>query len=80
MFITTVERFIGAGDEGFSPFDEGGREETRDHANNYLLQKRSVHSFFGAVGVPFALPKPPLLCAHDPQSQKQICYRVNQDA
>jgi hypothetical protein len=48
VFVTAIERFIGAGDESFAPFDESGGEKASDHANNYLLQKRGVHGVFGS--------------------------------
>ena len=60
MLVTTVKRFIRAGDEGFSPLDEGCGEKARDHTNNHLLQKRSVHSVFGARAVPPTITKNPI--------------------
>ncbi len=64
MLVAAVERFIRAGDESFSPLDEGGGEKARDHTNNHLLQKRRVHSAFGAGAVPFAFTKSPIVaCA-----------------
>ncbi len=64
VLIATVERVIRAGDEGFSPLDEGGREKSCDHANNHLLQKRGVHSVVGAGAVPLTLTKNPIVeCA-----------------
>ena len=43
MLVTFVQSVVRAGDEHFSPLNEAGREETRDHAENDFLQKGRVH-------------------------------------
>ncbi len=64
MLVVTVERVIRAGDKSFSPLDERGGKKACDHTNNHFLQKRRVHSAFGAGAVPFAFTKNPIVaCA-----------------
>ena len=43
MLVALVQSIVSAFDEYFSPFDEAGREEASDHANDDFLSKRRVH-------------------------------------
>ncbi len=43
MLVTFVQSIVSARDEYFSPLDETGREEARDHAEDDFLEKGRVH-------------------------------------
>lgn len=58
MLVAAVQRFIRAGHESFSPFDEGGSEKTRDHTDDDFVEKGRVHTFFEADAMPLLYQKP----------------------
>jgi hypothetical protein len=80
VFVAAVERFVGAGNESFAPFDERGGKKTGDHANDNFLQKGRVHAAFWSRRDAIILPETPLVGAHDPQAKKKIRDRVNERA
>jgi hypothetical protein len=43
MLVAFVQSIVSALDEYFSPLDEAGRQETGNHANEDLLNKRRMH-------------------------------------
>ncbi len=69
--VSAVERVVRSGDEGFSPFDERGGEETSDHANNDFVDEGRVHSFFEADAMPLLHQKPHcrVCMIHKPRSR-----------
>jgi hypothetical protein len=77
MLVTAIERFICADDESFAPFNESGGEKSGEHANEHLLDKRRVHGVSGSRRDATISPETPLLCAHDPQTEKQVRDCVN---
>ena len=43
MLVAFVQSIVSALDEYFSPLDEAARQETSNHANEDLLNKRRMH-------------------------------------
>ena len=77
VFVALVQSVIGTSHEHFAPFQKGGREKSRDRANDDFLEKSSLHGPFQEAGaVPPFSPKSPLPGLHNPEAEEQIRQRV----
>jgi hypothetical protein len=73
MLISFVQSVIGSFDKYFSPLDESSSEESRNCAENHLLEKSRLHSPVSkASAVPpcESLPKSPLFRFHNPKPEE----------
>ena len=81
MLVTLIQGVIRAFNEDLTPLNDDRGSKTSQGAEDNFLGKRGVHApLDSSAGASLPkLPKTPLFCFHDPESQQQIGNCVSED-